>query len=161
MTIVRNTAPAGFENAHFPVHPEDEASIIALYNGGLGDNDIARKMYFTPEVLVGILARLTQEGRIKPRAMRGKKQVGLYLGPLTAEQKRLLISCYTANMPQLQMRIVLDRSRSWVAGQLRRLIRDGELERRQKLPSHPPRQQTPPAHAAATGKHKADWKVMG
>ena len=133
MTIVRNTAPAGFKSAHFPVHPEDEASIIALYNGGLGDNDIARKMYFTPEVLGGIMERLTMEGRIKPRAIKRKQAPGLYLGPLTADQKRKLIDCYTANMPQLQMRSVLGRSRSWVAGQLRRLILEGEIERRPKL----------------------------
>ncbi len=70
MTIVRNTAPAGFENAHFPVHPEDEASIIALYNGGLGDGQIAHKLLFSVDVLQGILQRLVDENRIAPRTGR-------------------------------------------------------------------------------------------
>lgn len=80
MIVVRHPLPEpSFASHDFPVHPEDEASIIALYRAGLGDEQIARKMLFKLPVLLRILRALERDGKIRPRCRaRARAEITLY-----------------------------------------------------------------------------------
>lgn len=164
MTIVRHPLPEpSFATHDFPVHPEDEASIIALYRDGLGDEQIARKMMFKLPVLLRILRALERDGKIRRRAAaRSAAEVTVYkprILPLTPEREAEFIRLYTGGARLDDIATALAMPRGTVTAHLALLRIAGKVERRKPLSTQPPGGRRAVYVTAEPRKSKTDWEV--